>query len=59
MQLQNTIIPNQSISAYVLDLRHNTNWSITGVYGPQGEFEKKMFLRELHSLKNSMLENGC
>jgi hypothetical protein len=30
-------------------------WMITGVYGPQGDLEKKMFIRELKGIKSSAM----
>jgi endonuclease/exonuclease/phosphatase family metal-dependent hydrolase len=39
----------------VTDIRNNTTWTVTGVYGPQGDLEKKMFIRELRRLKQAVL----
>jgi hypothetical protein len=39
----------------MFDERHNFSWTFTGVYGPQGELEKKMFIRELKNLKQTTL----
>jgi exonuclease III len=55
LQLQSPSITEHIISASVLDTRINTIWMIIGVYGPQGELEKKMFIRELRHLKDSAL----
>jgi hypothetical protein len=41
-----------TISASVLDVRRNLTWHITGVYGPQGELEKRMFLREIKGVRD-------
>jgi hypothetical protein len=41
----------------VTDLKHNFNWMLTGVYGPQGELEKKMPLRDLNMMKQSAHPN--
>jgi exonuclease III len=54
LQLLNTILTNHIISITVIDARTNRNWSFTGVYGPQGELEKKMFIRELRQLKHQV-----
>jgi hypothetical protein len=40
-----------TLTANVLDLRNNQHWMETGVYGPQGTLEKKMFIRELKLVK--------
>jgi hypothetical protein len=39
------------VIASVLDGRINTQWTITGVYGPKGSLEKLEFLRELKHIK--------
>jgi hypothetical protein len=57
MQLSNPATTNNTISASVLDCRSNRSWNITGVYGPQGDLNKKMFIRELRHLKSSMGSN--
>jgi hypothetical protein len=51
MQISNPVCSNHSISISVLDCRRNLTWMLTGVYGPQGELEKKLFIRELRHLK--------
>jgi hypothetical protein len=33
-------------------VRRNLTWHITGVYGPQGELEKRMFLREIKGVRD-------
>jgi hypothetical protein len=35
----------------MLDCRTIFSWSLSGVYGPQGDLEKKMFIKKLRSLK--------
>lgn len=50
--LQNVHTTTNTISARVTDNSSNTQWTITGVYGPQGDLDKKMFIRELRALKN-------
>jgi exonuclease III len=55
MNLQNPSISNHTISANVTDIRNNTTWIVTGVYGPQGDLEKKMFIRELRRIKQAVL----
>lgn len=47
----NPHLTNNTISVTVQDAKRDTTWTLTGVYGPQGELEKKMFLRELKQLK--------
>jgi hypothetical protein len=51
-------LTTNTISASELDCRTNVTWSGTGVYGPQGELEKKMFLRELRGLSSTCIDNG-
>jgi exonuclease III len=52
-QFSNITINSYTISARVWDNRTNTHWTLTGVYGPQGEMDKRLFLSELRSLKLS------
>jgi hypothetical protein len=49
--LQHIRNSENTISAQVIDCRSNISCTITNVYGPQGNLEKKMFIRELKSLK--------
>jgi hypothetical protein len=35
-------------------LAENVTWSMTGVYGPQSDPDKRLFLQELTSLKSTM-----
>jgi exonuclease III len=51
MQISNPVSTEHTISVSVLDSRRNMNWMLTGVYGPQGEQEKNLFIRELRNLK--------
>jgi hypothetical protein len=53
MQISNPICSNHSISVFVLGCKRNLTWILTGVYGPQEELEKKLFIRELRHLKVS------
>jgi hypothetical protein len=53
LHLSNPTTTRHTISASILDCKHNITWRITGVYGPQGGMEKKMFIRELRHLKPS------
>jgi hypothetical protein len=36
-----------------LDSRTNNSWKFIGVYGPQGELEKRMFIGELKLLRQT------
>jgi hypothetical protein len=47
IQLQNPICTSHTISIAVVDARLNLSWRFIGVYGPQGDMKKKMFIREL------------
>lgn len=51
LQVQNPLLTVNTISATLFDIKRQTSWMVTGVYGPQGDLEKKMFLRELRHLK--------
>jgi exonuclease III len=53
--LQHPSLTTNTISASVTDLRNNDSWTITSVYGPQGELEKRCFLRELKQIKQVAL----
>jgi hypothetical protein len=44
IQLQNHVVIGHTISATVVDCRHNIQWTLTGVYGPQGTLDKKCLL---------------
>lgn len=51
LRLDNVHLTTNTISALVTDMRTNVPWTITGVYGPQTDVEKKEFLNELRQLK--------
>jgi hypothetical protein len=53
MQIINHSSTSHTLSTKVLDLRNNRTWVFTGVYGPQGILEKRMFIRELKQLSQS------
>jgi exonuclease III len=53
MQLSNPVLTSHTISAIVTNLIIRKSWMLTGVYGPQGDLEKKKFIRELKQLKQS------
>jgi hypothetical protein len=53
MQIISHSSMSHTLSAKVLDLRNNRTWMFTGVYGPQGILEKRMFIRELKQLSQS------
>jgi exonuclease III len=56
MLISNPLRTNHTISADILDQRRNLSWTVTGVYGPQGELDKKMFIRELRNVKHTAKE---
>jgi exonuclease III len=56
LTLQNLVLTNHTVSVKVVDSRFNDEWMITGVYGPQGSLDKKMFIRELKRLKQAVLD---
>jgi exonuclease III len=53
LTLQHPHVTTNTISASVLDVVHNASWMVTVVYGPQGELEKIMFIRELKEIKQA------
>jgi exonuclease III len=55
--LHQSQISENTISATVTDPRCNFSWTISRVYGPQGELEKNMFIRELKRLKQSVMSH--
>jgi exonuclease III len=55
LQFQNHVSTEHTISATILDSRSNAMWTITRVYGPQGELDKKMFIREIKHLNQAAL----
>lgn len=52
LKLDDTHLTNNTISVSVRDAWRNVTWTLTVVYGLQGDLEKKMFIRELKQLKN-------
>lgn len=53
LQLQQSHLTANTITASVQDIRLNDQWSVTGIYGPQEDFDKKMFLRQIKRLKQN------
>jgi hypothetical protein len=47
MQISSPSPTSHTISAQIIDHRSNISWTITDVYGPQGELEKKMFIKRI------------
>jgi exonuclease III len=45
-------VASYTVSATVSDIRTGSQWTITGVYGPQNDLDKRLFLQELCSLKS-------
>lgn len=54
-RLTNTHQNTNSISATITLLADNKEWSITGVYGPQSDSDKILFMQEITDLKQHML----
>lgn len=54
LTLSNSWATINTITATVTDARNNYQWTVTGVYGPQGDLEKKRFIRELRHLKQQV-----
>lgn len=52
--LQDIETTTHTISACIKNKADNSMWSITGVYGPQGDAEKMLFMDEIKQLKPSM-----
>jgi len=52
--LQDIETTNHTISACIKNRADNSMWSITGVYGPQGDAEKMLFMDEIKQLNPSM-----
>lgn len=50
--LQNCHTTTNTVSADVVMRADDTTWTVTGVYGPQGDEEKLTFLKELKGLKS-------
>jgi hypothetical protein len=49
--LQHPSLTANTVSAIEADLRTNDTWTITSVYGPRADLEKRCFLRELKQIK--------
>lgn len=56
--LQNFHAMNYTVSTDVTMRATNTTWTITGVYGPQDNSEKTIFLEEIKQLKARGRMNG-
>lgn len=54
-RLENPHTTTNTVSATLKMLSNNTEWSITGVYGPQSDNEKVLFMQEITDLKHQML----
>jgi hypothetical protein len=48
----NIRIQNYTITVTVLGHRVSVHWSLTGVYGPQEDFDKRQFINKLCGLKH-------
>jgi hypothetical protein len=57
MQIANPRLTNHTLSITIKDISGNINWMFTVVYGPQGDLEKRLFIRELRQLKHGALNN--
>jgi exonuclease III len=49
--LQQLSLTENTITTSVLDCRSQEYWKVIRVYGPQGNLEKKRFIRELRHIK--------
>lgn len=54
-RLDNPHLTTNTVSATITMLSDNKEWSITGVYGPQSDSEKLLFMQEITDLKDLML----
>jgi hypothetical protein len=54
-RLDNPHLTDNTVSGTLTMLSENKEWSITGVYGPQSDNEKIMFMQEITNLKQIML----
>jgi exonuclease III len=50
MKFSNPSTTGHIVSALVQDIRCTTPWMVSGVYGHQGDLDKKIFVRELKHL---------
>lgn len=53
--ISDIITGEYTVTAKIKSQVDNSSWSITGVYGPQGDAEKLLFISEIKSLKPQML----
>jgi exonuclease III len=51
-QFSNVNVRNFSVLVSITDSTTHSSWSLTGVYDPQNDMDKRLFLQELRSLKN-------
>jgi hypothetical protein len=51
MKLSNPVTTNHTLSATIHDSHCSIPWQITRLYGPQGDLEKKIFLREVRQAR--------
>jgi hypothetical protein len=56
-QIQSHVMSSHTILVSMLDVRANACWTFTCVYGPQGDLEKKKFIREVkqHTLSRWLI----
>jgi hypothetical protein len=54
-RLDNPHLTTNTVSANLTMLADNRKWSLTGVYGPQTDHEKILFMQEITDLKQHML----
>lgn len=55
LKLLSPYITTNTITVTVEDEYRHSQWNFTGVYGPQEDLEKRLFLRELRQLRHRML----
>jgi hypothetical protein len=48
------MLTGNTITVKVTNIKTNATWTATGVYGPQGDLKKKLFLRELKHVKRTI-----
>lgn len=53
--LQNSTTTEHTISTTIIMKANNQPWTLTGIYGPQRDQEKLIFINELKNLKSQML----
>ena len=54
-RVQQTCLTPDTISATITMLAENKTWSITGVYGPQTDSDKILFMQEIKDLRQQVL----